>query len=225
MKKHFSIVAACTAVVLLTSGCGTMSALVSELETRWNRAVRGDGQEQDSRGREKENIDWGSVSQEKVKTDPISHPEEITMPERDALDGASALSAVQKNLLATARSKLGCRYSYAGQGPNSFDCSGFMMYVFAKEGISLPHGSAAQYTKGRALSKDDRLKTGDLVFFSGRKISSNVGHVGMVVDYDRRTHEFTFIHAAMTGVEIQKSTAEYYALRYIGARRILPEED
>ena len=221
MSRRISIPLAFALVILLAGGCGTLASLADKV-----------GIHSKDSGTE-EIIDWGTPSGGKIeigteKTDRpgiitgepegLKHPEDISFPEH------TFLTETQKNLIATAKGKLGCRYSSAGTGPNTFDCSGFMLYVFAKEGISLPHGSAAQYSCGKALKKDEPLKTGDLVFFSGRKISSNVGHVGMVVDYDRNTHEFTFIHAAMTGVEIQKSTAEYYALRYIGARRILTDD-
>ncbi|MDO5443924.1 MAG: C40 family peptidase, partial [Bacteroidia bacterium] len=145
----------------------------------------------------------------------IGEPEDIFLPARDTL------STLQLSLLETAKAKLGCKYKYASAGPNTFDCSGFMLYVFKQEGISLPHGSGSQYTIGKALKEGEALKPCDLVFFSGRKISSTVGHVGMVVDYNAATGEFTFIHAAMIGVEIQVSTADYYTRRYIGARRIL----
>lgn len=67
-----------------------------------------------------------------------------------------------------------------------------------------------------------RVRPCDPVFFSGSRISSTVGHVGMVLDYDKKTGSFTFIHASCSeGIEIQRSSADYYARRYIGARRIL----
>lgn len=149
--------------------------------------------------------------------------QEIKDAEEEVWDGT--LTDQQRRLIRAAKAKIGCRYQYAAKGPNAFDCSGFMMYVFAKEGIKLVPGSMAQYTMGRALKKNEHLKPCDLVFFSGRKISGNVGHVGMVVDYDEATGDFTFIHASCScGIEIQHSTADYYARRYIGARRILDDD-
>lgn len=211
-------------IILLSGGCGLLDRIPSQKQTGYATGTRQDAGTVSS-------IDWGAVRNTPIELGKGREPElavgksgELKRPETISLPEHTFLTETQKNLLATAKGKLGCRYSSAGTGPNTFDCSGFMLYVFAKEGIDLPHGSAAQYSCGKSLKKDEPLKTGDLVFFSGRKISSNVGHVGMVVDYDRNTREFTFIHAAMTGVEIQKSTAEYYALRYIGARRILADD-
>lgn len=158
-------------------------------------------------------------------SEEISYPDTIPDKTPGEKEAAPTLSRLQKRLIRTAKSKLGCRYGYSGKGPNVFDCSGFMMYVFGQEGIKLSPGSRQQYTEGRPLKKKETLRPCDLVFFSGRKVSGTVGHVGMVLDYDSKTGEFTFIHAAVsTGIEIQKSTAEYYAKRYIGARRVLPDD-
>ena len=127
-------------------------------------------------------------------------------------------------LLDIARTKISCRYVYASKGPNTFDCSGFTSYVFGRVGMSLSSSSSQQALQGRRLGKDEPLRPGDLVFFSGRKISKTVGHVGIVVEQNSQTGEFTFIHAAITaGVEIQKSTQQYYAPRYLFARRVLPD--
>ena len=60
---------------------------------------------------------------------------------------------------------VGIPYVWAGNSPtNGFDCSGFVMYVYAKSGISLPHSSAAQSTMGIAVARE-QLQPGDLVFF------------------------------------------------------------
>lgn len=131
----------------------------------------------------------------------------------------------QEKIIKIAKSKLGCKYQYAGKGPNSFDCSGFTGFVFRQVGINLGASSRDQFSDGRPIAKGEDLRPGDLVFFNGRKIGTTIGHVGIVVDYKKSTGEFTFIHAAVsTGVELQKSTAEYYSRRYMGARRVLPEK-
>lgn len=131
---------------------------------------------------------------------------------------------LRQEIVGIAQTKLGCTYKYAGKGPDIFDCSGFTGWVFRQVGITLSASSASQYSDGKAIPSGEALKPGDLVFFGGRKDMRNVGHVGIVVDYDRTTRTFTFIHAATsTGIEMQKSTAAYYAARYIGARRIIED--
>lgn len=155
---------------------------------------------------------------------PVLDIDEVAIPEAgtatEVID--SSLVGIRRRLLDTAMTKIGCRYQYASKGPTVFDCSGFTCYVFGTEGIRLLPGSLSQSVLGREVKKGEPLEPCDLVFFSGRKVSRNVGHVGIVISYDDSTGEFSFIHASCSnGVEIQRSTADYYARRYIGARRII----
>ena len=103
---------------------------------------------------------------------------------------------------------LGTPYVYGGASPSGFDCSGFVMYVFAQMGVSLPHNAAAQYGFGTPVSQAD-LQPGDLVFFNG------LGHVGIYIGGGQ------FIHSPHTGdvVKISSMTG-WYSSTYVGARRI-----
>ena len=103
---------------------------------------------------------------------------------------------------------LGVPYVWGGASPSGFDCSGFVMYVYAQVGVSLPHSSYAQYGAGSPVSRGD-LQPGDLVFFDG------LGHVGIYVGGG------SFIHAPHTGdvVKISSMTG-WYASTYMGARRL-----
>ena len=103
---------------------------------------------------------------------------------------------------------LGTPYVWGGASPSGFDCSGFVMYVFAQVGVSLPHSSYAQYGYGSAVSRGD-LQPGDLVFFDG------LGHVGIYVGGG------SFIHAPHTGDVVKiSSLSGWYASTYVGARRL-----
>ncbi len=51
-----------------------------------------------------------------------------------------------------AKSRLGCPYVWAADGPNSFDCSGLTMWCYAQIGISLPHSSREQINCGQRVS-------------------------------------------------------------------------
>ena len=59
---------------------------------------------------------------------------------------------------------LGVPYVWGGASPNGFDCSGLVLYVFARYGVSLPHFAAYQAQMGTAVS-ESQLEPGDLVFF------------------------------------------------------------
>jgi len=106
---------------------------------------------------------------------------------------------------------LGIPYLWGGASPTTgFDCSGFIMYVYAQLGVSLPHNAAMQYGYGVPVSKD-QLQPGDLVFFNG------LGHNGMYIGGGQ------FIHSPHTGdvVKISSLSDSWYAATWYGARRIL----
>ena len=107
---------------------------------------------------------------------------------------------------------LGTPYVWGGASPSGFDCSGFVMYVFAQVGISLPHYTVAQWNYADAVSVPrSELQPGDLVFFAG------LGHVGIYVGGGN------FIHAPHTGdvVRIDSLSEGWYSSEYNGAKRIL----
>lgn len=122
-----------------------------------------------------------------------------------------------------AKEHLGKPYRLGAEGPREFDCSSLVRYVYREIGMALPRYSADQYAKGRKVEAND-LRPGDLVFFGTKKIWSTVGHVGIVVSVDHTNGTFQFIHASTSGgVRISPSTEKYFQLRYIGAKRYIPE--
>ena len=57
----------------------------------------------------------------------------------------------------------GYPYVYGGSQPTGWDCSGFVMYVFAQFGISLPHSSGAQMTVGSPVASLADAQPGDIL--------------------------------------------------------------
>lgn len=111
-------------------------------------------------------------------------------------------------------------YRYGSMGTSSFDCSGFTSHVYRNFGYTLNRSSANQALQFDAI-KRDRLNAGDLVFFSGRRVGSRVGHVGIVVSTNDDGN-FDFIHASVhKGVTISNSEEDYYKQRYIKANRVI----
>lgn len=105
---------------------------------------------------------------------------------------------------------LGIPYRWAGASPETgFDCSGFVMYIYAKVGVGLPHHAATQYRYGAHVPRGD-LEPGDLVFFNG------LGHNGIYIGGGQ------FIHSPHTGdvVKISSLSDSWYARTYVGARRL-----
>ena len=81
----------------------------------------------------------------------------------------------RKHVVATAAAKKGSPYKWGAAGPKRFDCSGLVLWVFAKFGRDLPHNSQAQRDATRNVPADHR-RLGDLVFF---KSHGHVYHVGI----------------------------------------------
>lgn len=120
---------------------------------------------------------------------------------------------------------IGAKYGYGSNGPDRFDCSGFTRYVFSNFGYTLGRSSSKQASDGREVPGGaSALKKGDIVVFGGRKASKSPGHVGIFIEYAPDSSYFKFIHASThSGVIISRSDEEYYARRFLHARRILPD--
>ena len=91
-------------------------------------------------------------------------------------------------LIALAKSKLGSPYVYAKAGPDSFDCSGFVYYLFNENNIDIPRTSIAQSKIGSKITRDE-IKRGDLVFFD-TSLKGHVNHSGIYLGDGK------FIHAS-----------------------------
>lgn len=112
----------------------------------------------------------------------------------------------------------GVSYKWGGTNPQSgFDCSGFVTYVFGLIGCVMPHSSRKLFSKDKEVTDYKQLHKGDLVFFSGSHVSSQIGHVGIVVNVDPLTGQFSFVHAAYGGVQVSSSTDAYYSKRLLCA--------
>jgi peptidoglycan DL-endopeptidase CwlO len=111
---------------------------------------------------------------------------------------------------ALAQQYLGVPYVWGGASPSGFDCSGLVVYVYGRLGVSLPHYTGALWTSGSRVSSS-QLAPGDLVFFY-----PDLGHVGIYIGGG------LFIHAPHTGdvVKISSLSDPWYSSVYMGAVRI-----
>jgi len=126
------------------------------------------------------------------------------------------------NIVSIARSKLGSDYVWGAQGPNSFDCSGFVYWVFKTAGMSISRTTANEfYKRGTSISRGS-IQKGDVVYFDwdndGRK-----DHIGIVTSYD------SYIHAsgsqtkqyARNGHMVKENPFSSYHLQHAYFRRWL----
>lgn len=127
---------------------------------------------------------------------------------------AAVSSALGEQLVALAKQYLGTPYVLGGNGPSSFDCSGFTKYIYAQFGYSLNRTATDQLQNGVSISRDE-LQPGDLVFFRYRT-SKPVSHVGIYIGGGE------FIHASTNRyvVQIDQMNSGHYDNVYVYARRV-----
>lgn len=91
--------------------------------------------------------------------------------------GTSGYTSTRASLCNYACQFVGNPYVWGGTSlTNGADCSGFVLSVFAKYGVSLPHSSRAQAYCGTSISSS-QMKPGDLVFYG----SSGIDHVAIYI--------------------------------------------
>jgi len=128
---------------------------------------------------------------------PSSGGSSIPLPPGSSTAAAAANAAM---------SKLGSPYVWAAAGPDSFDCSGLVMWAFAQVGRSgMPHSTYVYAAMGVDVPLD-QLQVGDLVFGSGD------GHMGIYVGGG------SFVHAPHSGDVVKVTSMSDYQVTH--ARRI-----
>jgi cell wall-associated NlpC family hydrolase len=106
-----------------------------------------------------------------------------------------------------ALSRRGDPYVWGAAGPSSFDCSGLVLWAYAKVGISLPHFTGDQWNMGVHVGRN-QLQPGDLVFFY-----PDIGHVGLYIGNN------LMVDAPDFGEDVQVQPVMWNV--YVGAVRIV----
>ncbi len=133
-------------------------------------------------------------------------------------DGAATPQSSVAKMIEIANAQVGKPYSYNSNGPNSFDCSGFMYYVMKNSGIATSRLSPASYatiSNWATITDKNSLAVGDLVFFKSDN-DQKISHMGIYLGGGR------FIHAssANEGVDISGMSSDYYLRNFVTAKRI-----
>jgi cell wall-associated NlpC family hydrolase len=133
-----------------------------------------------------------------------------------------APTASASAVLATGDGYLGTRYTYGGSSPRTgFDCSGFVQFVYARNGVTLPRTSRQQATAGQSLAaKLDGLRAGDLLFFA--QSGDVVNHVAIYAGDDR------ILHSSSSGGgvrydDLSSARGKWFRDRLVAVRRVLGE--
>lgn len=110
-------------------------------------------------------------------------------------------------IIAEGEKFIGTPYKWGGTTPEAFDCSGFITYIFNKQGIKL-YGNAVVLGNQVERIDKNKIKKGDLVFFKGSDLKSlEIGHVALVTEVSGS--DFNMIHATTSKGVIINSFFQY----------------
>lgn len=125
----------------------------------------------------------GYISAEFVECG-IALPDAMTMSEARYGEG---VSDVRVDLVNYALQFVGNPYVWGGTSlTRGADCSGFVLSIYSKYGISLPHSSRAQANYGTRVSTSE-LQPGDLLFYG----SGGISHVAIYIGGGQIVHAST----------------------------------
>ena len=147
--------------------------------------------------------------------DPVAEDEPVV--EREAA------SASATAVLLNAEPLLGTPYVWGGSSPSGFDCSGFVQYVFARNGVYLPRTSREMALVGEPVPTDlSALQPGDLMFFANP--GEGISHVAIYAG------DKTIVHSSRSGRgvgydDLSVSRGRYFTQRFVEARRVLGTND
>ena len=131
----------------------------------------------------------------------------------------SAPSASAARVLDTADEYVGVPYRWGGTSPmTGFDCSGYVRYVFARQGIQLPRTSREQASAGQSVTaRVSRLRQGDLMLFAEPR--KPISHVAIYVGDGR------IIHSSSSGGGVRYDAldtrrGQWFVQHMVAARRL-----
>ena len=136
--------------------------------------------------------------QEEVNEEPSDEENTDTAEEPSYEEPTVSDSSTGASIAATASNYVGCSYVWGATGPDSFDCSGLVSYVFSSYGISVPRTAADQYYGGTQIDVSTAVSTpGALIFYHG------LGHVAISLG------DGSVVHASNSNTGVIISDAYY----------------
>lgn len=137
--------------------------------------------------------------EEEVTEEPSDDEEDTDTAEEPSYEEPTVSdSSTGASIAATASNYVGCSYVWGATGPDSFDCSGLVSYVFSSYGISVPRTAADQYYGGTQIDVSTAVSTpGALIFYHG------LGHVAISLG------DGSVVHASNSDTGVIISDAYY----------------
>lgn len=222
LQLKFLIIILSIGGVLIISGCSSSSKTIrygnKETPKEEEKPVRYTSQNKNDNS---ESI----VIVDDDESDPDDQPEDISEVDVSILSQLyhssessgefAGNSTAREMMLMEIIKYLNTPYKFGGNSKSGIDCSALTQTIYSNAlSINLLRSAREQYTQGIVIDKVEDLKFGDLVFFNTRK-RVKPGHVGIYIG------ENMFVHASTkNGVIVTPLSHDYYAKRYMGARRI-----
>ena len=125
--------------------------------------------------------------------------------------GSAPAARMSGDIVRYAVTLLGKPYKNGAKGPDTFDCSGFVYYVYGRFGMAVPISTDGLDKIGYEVGQSD-VASGDLVIF----LIKGERHVGIMIN------RLEFIHASKSrGVTVDSIEAAYWKRNFLHFKRIL----
>lgn len=107
----------------------------------------------------------------------------------------------KQDIVELAKSKIGSPYQLGASGPDAFDCSGFVYWVYGQKGVSVPRSTASYSSyigSDREISWDE-AQPGDILIVLASERGTTYGHAAIYLGNDQ------YIHAPKPGDSVKIS--------------------
>ncbi len=190
-----------TTAVNLRTGPSLEYQIIRVLDTNTELALTGvtqDGFSQVDIDGQKRWVSTAYISSS--KTENVPQPQGLA-----STVNVNSSSGAAQQALQLALGQVGKPYVWGATGPDSFDCSGLMVWAYSQVGVSLPRVTWSQMSYGTGVSLSD-AQPGDLIITSGG------GHVGMYMG------DGQMVHAGNPAVGVQITSVSYFSV--VTVRRV-----
>ena len=224
-KKFYIIIFSTVLVIFFVTGCASTSNVTrygekTESETHKTSNVRftsnNDESDKNLTTSAKNDSDSDELPANEPRVDISSVLNKINP--NNSGDFSSDIGTPKERMLTEILKYINTPYKYGGSSHEGIDCSAFTQAVFSKSlEIKLDRTARGQYHEGQEVDEVNDLQFGDLVFFDTSR-REKPGHVGIYIG------DHFFVHAARSGVTVSSLDMDYYAKRFMGGRRIEPDQ-
>ncbi len=124
-------------------------------------------------------------------------------------------SSIPARAVELARSRIGAPYVWGAAGPDAFDCSGLVLWVYRQLGLQVPRTAQQQFEWAVAI-EPSQLQPGDLVFYENTYPSPDrITHVGIYIGGG------AVVMATNTGDYVREVPLSdpYWSAHFVGAGR------